>query len=593
MSDSQPTMDPSAVSSFATQASNDILPQMPAPLLAAPLGLPQPTSYPLAPQSVSDSDLFRIDSPGSPGTRDIWIETLDRVIKGIVNISATRSHKFDTQPQGKYVGTGFVVDKSTGIILSNRHIVGPGQIDARATFNNYEEVELQAIYYDPVHDFGFFRYDPSNPKLANVEQIQLFPEGAKVGLDIQVCGSNGGEKWSILTGRLARLDRHAPSAPGPTGYSDFNINYFQAASKVAGGLSGAPVLDIQGRAIAITAARTLDQSTALYLPLEGAVRALKLIQQGTKVMRGTLQTEFMYMPFHDLRSLGFPEEVEKICCEKNPTATGLLLVVKLLPEGPGNIAGLELGDIVTDCFQESFGRRFSINFQSLWEIIDESIGKEIVLTIYRGKERKEFTVVVQDLDEITPKRFLEIGNATIHNLSYHMARGYNVPCKGLYVMPSRSGLFNWATRMGMGSILIYAVDRKPVPTLESFVEVIKSVPERKRVLVKYRRTREDLYLDELDLRYFPSAEYSLENGIWQRKSISLDGPPVSVESNTTIGLEPAETWREKWRQALIWIVCRVPHAVDVRPSLYNADSRPWYRASMRVLELWLHLIRFL
>lgn len=33
-----------------------------------------------------------------------------------------------------------------------------GPIQADATFINKEEVALEPIYADPVHDFGFFRY---------------------------------------------------------------------------------------------------------------------------------------------------------------------------------------------------------------------------------------------------------------------------------------------------------------------------------------------------------------------------------------------------------------------------------------------------
>jgi len=536
----------------------------PAPQMqSAPSGTYQPL------QAINEAEIFPPEPTRSPATRDLWIDTLERVIKGVVSIKATRSHSFDTEYSGSYEGTGFVVDQARGLILSNRHIVGPGPVSARAVFSNYEEVELVAIYYDPVHDFGFFRYDPAKLKFAKVEQIQLFPEGAKVGLDIQVCGSNGGEKWSILSSRLSRLDRQAGQASA-SNYCDFNINYFQAASRISGGLSGAPVLDIQGRALAITAARTLDQSTALYLPLEGAVRALKLIQEGKNVTRGTLQTEFVHISFHDLRRQGLPEEVEKDCREKNPNGTGLLTVVKVLPQGPGNLAGVENGDVVTECYQELFGRRFVDTFKSLWEIIDDSIGKEIVLTIYRGRERKEISVVVQDLEEITPKTFLDLGNATIHEISYQVARRYNLPCKGLFAVASISGLFNWSTRSGTGPIILSEVDGRPVKTLESFLEVAKSIPDRKRVVIKYRRLvgTECIMLDEMDIRYFPSAEYTLTNGVWGRRAIPLV-PSQSigrVDDKSPVTPEPAETWREKWRQALVWVVCRVPHPVDVCPS---------------------------
>lgn len=69
---------------------------------------------------------------------------------------------------------------------------GPTVTDA--VFLNKEEVDLVPIYYDPVHDFGFLRFDPKTVKFLDVAEIELNPEGAKVGVEIRVVGNDSGEK---------------------------------------------------------------------------------------------------------------------------------------------------------------------------------------------------------------------------------------------------------------------------------------------------------------------------------------------------------------------------------------------------------------
>lgn len=408
-------------------------------------------SMPTPPLSRSMSALSFTSNHSAMSTasdKETWDRTIARVINGIVSIKATTTRPFDTESAGDYTATGFVISKKHGLILSNRHVVSPAPITSVAVFVNYEEIPCYPVYRDPIHDFGVFRYDPAKLKHINVEEIELRPDLARVGEDIKVVGNDAGEKLSILGSTLARLDRHAPSY-GVDSYNDFNTFYMQAASGTSGGSSGSPVLNIHGQAIALNAGGSNSSQSSFYLPLDRVVRAVEKIKRGEAVSRGTLQTEFLHNSYDELRRLGLQEEVEEECRARNTSATGLLSVVRVLkggpassersveskepaevaPEGVTRVSGLEPGDILFTCNEQ-----YITNFIGLWSIIDDSVGEDIVLDIFRsGKEggsgpRGKLQVVctVQDLHAITPNRFLEIGGAVIHDLSYQVGRSHNV-----------------------------------------------------------------------------------------------------------------------------------------------------------------------
>ncbi len=456
-----------------------------------------------------------------------WLGTLERISSGVVSIRVDSTRAFDTEWNSSSQATGFVVDAERGLILTNRHVVAPGPVVAEAVFRNNEEVRLTPIYRDPVHDFGFFQYDPKELQYIEPVELPLVPDGAGIGREIRVIGNDAGEQLSILAGTIARLDRKAPDY-GRGNYNDFNTFYFQAASGTSGGSSGSPVINIDGEVVALNAGAASSAASSFFLPLDRIDRALNLLQAGKDVSRGTLQTEFVRRTYDELRRLGLSDETEAVSRSANPDQTGMLTVQQVIPSSPAD-GKLEPGDIVV-----RINGALVSEFVPLAAIIDDMVGDIVSIEVERGGRTVQEELRVTDLHAVSPDNFLEFGDAIVNNLSYQQARHYNRPVSGVYV--ANPGYILSKAAVPRGAV-ISEVGGEAVNSIDELEQVLATLADGDRTTVRYH-TIEDprnsvVRSIQMDRTWFPSGycERDDATGIWPCRE--LDAGPT--ESDLEVG----------------------------------------------------------
>ena len=458
-----------------------------------------------------------------------WAVTLERIANSVVSIEVDSTRAFDTEWNSSAQATGFVVDAERGLILTNRHVVTPGPVTSEATFLNREEVQLYPVYRDPVHDFGFYHYDPKKLRFIKPKALPLYPEGAQIGREIRVVGNNAGEQLSILAGTLARLDREAPEY-GIAKYNDFNTFYLQAASGTSGGSSGSPVVDIRGRVVALNAGGASGNASSFYLPLGRVRRALEMIQQGKTPTRGTLQTVFQYTPYDELKRLGLSAATEAVVRKTYPQYTGMLVVSEVLP-GSKSDGQLQPGDILV-----KVNGKYLTQFEPLDDVMDTSVGHTVDLELERGGKLVSARLPVTDLHAITPNAFLEFGEGVAHTLSYQMARHFNVPVKGVYVA-------NPGYAFGAGGIprgaLITSFNGKEVGGVDDLEAALKDLGDGDRAAVRFSTIDDpngsQLRSVHMDRRWFPANRCTRDDkqGVWGCTPLASGPEPKPEKGGTT------------------------------------------------------------
>jgi S1-C subfamily serine protease len=478
-------------------------------------------------------------APGIPSSPANWAQTLERIASGVVTIQIDCTRAFDTEWNATAQATGFVIDAKRGLILTNRHVVTPGPVTAQAIFLNREEVQLYPVYRDPIHDFGIYHYDPAKLKFIQPAELPLYPAGAIIGREIRVVGNDAGEQLSILAGTLARLDREAPEY-GYGKYNDFNTFYYQAASSTSGGSSGSPVIDIEGRVVALNAGGATGAASSFYLPLTAVTRALKYIEAGKPVPRGTLETVFKYTPYDELRRLGLDSDTEAHMRSGYPKLTGMLVAEDVQP-GSGADGVLVAGDILVAIDGKPIPEFFALE-----DVLDAHVGQQVTVEVRRGRETLRHALTVQSLNAITADEYIEFGEAVVHTLSYQQARHFNAPIKGVYV--ANPGYVFGSAGIPRAA-LISAFNGKKVENLADFESALADLADGTRAPVRYVTLEdpraEQLKVIRMDRRWFPARKCKRDDvlGTWPCVGIS-PGPASS-------GVKPASTQFAKTGDARI------------------------------------------
>jgi S1-C subfamily serine protease len=166
-------------------------------------------------------------------------------------------------------------------------------------------------------------------------------------------------------------------------------------------------------------------------------------------------------------------------------------------------------------------------------LLDDSVGRQVELTVVRGGGTRRVTLPVQDLHAVTPADYLEIGDGVLHTLSWQMARHMFMPVSGVYV--ANPGYMLGVAGIPRGAVLT-ELDGKPLRNLDDALAIFSAMGHGQRATVRYF-TMEDTRTLQLtsirvDRAWFPARHCVRDDaiGLWPCTPIAAgpDAPPQSA-----------------------------------------------------------------
>ena len=291
------------------------------------------------------------------------------------------------QGQGTATGSGFLVDRD-GTIVTNGHVV-EGSSDVTVSFEeNGDQIDAEVKGRDPSTDLAVLKVDPS--KLHNAPPVPLGDSSsAQVGDPVVAIGNPFGFTRTVTTGIVSAVAREIKA---PNGFSISNV--IQTDASINPGNSGGPLMDADGRVIAInsqiaTGGGSGSVGIGFAIPINTAKKLLPRLREGGQIERAYLGVEMSPVTSQLKRDL-------------NLAADQGALVTCVVKGGPADKAGIRGGRTGTtsgipaggDLIVEVDGTKASTPEDVSRAVGSDKPGDRVEVVYYRGNDRKSTKVTL-------------------------------------------------------------------------------------------------------------------------------------------------------------------------------------------------------
>lgn len=298
------------------------------------------------------------------------LDILEKASKSVVNISTLKivNRIFYQAIPVEGMGSGTIIE-SNGQILTNNHVVG-GAEKISVTLWNGEVLDGTILGACSVHDTAIVKVNKQQLPAAELGDSEKLRVGQRVYAIGNPFGLAGGP--TVTSGVISATKRTIESQRG------LIENLVQTDAAINPGNSGGPLLDLEGKVVAVnTAIIPYAQGIGFAIPINTAKQCTSdMIKEGVSVR-----------PWLGIVGLSLSPEISRYY--SLPLQHGVL-ITKVTDGSPAKHAGLIMGDIVL--------QMNNVEIKSIEDLLSEihkgKVGDKVRIVVFRRGFQQYFDVTL-------------------------------------------------------------------------------------------------------------------------------------------------------------------------------------------------------
>ena len=287
------------------------------------------------------------------------------------------------RPQRKKVkmggGSGFIIN-SSGIILTNRHVMEDPRAEYIVVLPSGEKLKPEILAKDPLNDVAILKIGKSGlpaVELGDSAHLELGQEVVAIG------NALGLFQNTVSTGVVSGLSREIKAQSDITQERTRLRGLIQTDAAINPGNSGGPLIDIEGKVIGINAAMIFGaENIGFALPINNAKKDLQDLKKYGRIRQPFLGVRYLPITEELKKEFNLPIDFGALVISEPDISRGIETAV--VPGSPAARAGIREADIILE-----IGNKKITLEEPLEDTLQKfKIGQILFLKIFRhGRER--------------------------------------------------------------------------------------------------------------------------------------------------------------------------------------------------------------